>query len=182
MVVLRVSVVCAAYCVLLLVHPQATAQVFNATTGSGAAQTGPVVPRHASEKTAPGAKKASPDPSGVKQTSWYSVPMPRITMPKIEIPRFKMPSFLASSGASSADKPSMFAPLTAGAHKISAGSKKAWQGAKEMFSVGRRESDKKVPQAAAKKGPSLWERMFTRKEPKGPRTVAEWMAQPRLDP
>jgi len=99
-----------------------------------------------------------------------------------------MPSFWASAGESSAAKPSMFAPLTTGAQKISAGSKKAWDGAKEMFSFGRGQSGSQTPSTAsrkvenAKKGPSLWDRMFTLKEPEGPKTVAEWMAQPRLDP
>ena len=175
MLVLRVFVVCLAIFLLLAVLPLAMAQVLDPPSKGGTAVSGGVV-------AAQGPENESAGPSGVKQTNWYTLPMPKITMPKIEIPRFGMPSFGASGGESSADKPSMFAPLTAGAHKISDGSRKAWAGAKEMFSFGRGHSDPQAPTPAAKKGPSLWARMFTPKEPEGPKTVAEWMAQPRLDP
>ncbi len=174
MMVLRIFVVCSANFLLLAVQPLATAQLLDSPSKGGAAKSGGVVTAQVSEK-------ALAEPSGVKQTNWYTLPMPKITMPKIEMPRFSMPSFGASGGESSADKPSMFAPLTAGAHKVSDGSKKAWEGAKDMFSFGRGHSDQKAPKPASNKGPSLWERMFTPKEPEGPRTVAEWMAQPRLD-
>lgn len=177
MVVLRISVVCSVCFLLLVVHPRATAQVFDPPTSDENAKSQGIVTAEASEKV-------SADSSGVKQTNWYTLPMPKITMPKIEMPRFHMPSFWASSAEASADKPSMFAPVTAGAQKISDGSKKAWEGTKEMFSFSRGTSGKHDSNAASRKrkGPSLWERMFTPKEPEGPRTVAEWMAQPRLDP
>ena len=176
MVMLRLSVVCAACFLLPMVLPaQATAQLLNPPSGDAAKETaksgGVATAQLAQEKT-----------SGVKQTNWYSVPMPKITMPKIEIPRFHMPSFGSSGSESSVDKPSMFAPLTAGAHKIGVGSKKAWEGTKEMFRFGRGGASQQATQASLRKKPSLWERMFTPKEPEGPRTVAEWMAQPRLDP
>jgi hypothetical protein len=180
MVVLRNYVFCLSCLLLLAVYPLASAQVLDPPSGDAAKSVGVV--------TAQASGKASEDSSGVKQASWYSLPMPKIMLPKIEMPSFSMPSFWASGDASSADKPSIFAPLTTGAQKISDGSKRAWDGAKDMFSFGRGQSDSQTSSTAsqkvenAKKGPSLWDRMFTPKEPEGPRTVAEWMSQPRLDP
>ena len=178
MLVLRLFIVCSACFWLLAAPTQVTAQLLNRPESAGADKTAKSEGVISAQVT----EKESKDSSAVKQTNWYSVPMPKITMPKIEIPRFSMPSFMASDSGSSTAKPSMFAPLTAGAHKISDGSKKAWEGAKDMFRFGRGQSKKPMPQSDAAKRPSLWERMFTPKEPEGPRTVAEWMSQPRLDP
>jgi hypothetical protein len=172
MIVKLFSVACSIVCLLLAVQSVAKAQVFDPPSGDEIAKTNGVVTAQTSEKEAT-------DPSGIKQTSWYSLPMPKITMPKIEMPQFSMPSFWTSKDGASTDKPSMFAPLTSSAKKIGDGSKKMWEGAKDMVDFGRGESDQ---QAVSKKGPSFWDRLFVDKEPEGPGTVAEWMAQPRLDP
>ncbi|MEO2049576.1 MAG: hypothetical protein ABGX16_23710 [Pirellulales bacterium] len=171
MIVKLFSVACSIVCLLLAVHPVAMAQVFDPPLDDKTAKINGVV-------TAQNSEKEAADSSGIKQTSWYSLPMPKITMPKIEMPQFSMPSFWTSKDGASTDNTSMFAPITSGAKKISDGSKKAWEGAKDMFDFGRGESNQK---AVSKKGPSFWDRLFVDKEPEGPRTVAEWMAQPRLD-
>ena len=96
--------------------------------------------------------------------------MPKVTMPKISMP--KMPA-------------DPLAPVKTSAKKVGEGTKKAWEGTKEIFTFGGAKSAKPAAGAAAPKEPSVWKRMFggeVKKEPEGPQTVAEWMAQPRLDP
>lgn len=106
-------------------------------------------------------------------TPWGWIKMPKITMPKIEMPR--MPA-------------DPLAPIKSSARKVGDGTKKAWEGTKELFAGGSKEpSAQQGPTRVATQGkpPSMWQRMFgPKEEPKeeGPRTVAEWMAQPRLDP
>ena len=108
-------------------------------------------------------------------TPWGWIKMPKITMPKMEMPR--MPA-------------DPLAPIKSSARKVGDGTKKAWEGTKELFAGGSKE-----PQGQGQPGqtriatqgkpPSMWQRMFGAKEEpqdEGPRTVAEWMAQPRLDP
>jgi hypothetical protein len=111
---------------------------------------------------------------GFLPVSWPSISLPKITMPKIPMP--KWPTNADGSSVSP------MAPISAGASKVSAGSRKAWQGAKEMFSFTSREEIPK-PSTAAKASvkPSFWQRLTGKKpEPKGPQTVAEFMSQPRI--
>ncbi len=125
--------------------------------------------------------------SEVQQTGWWTLPMPQLTMPQIEMPKLTMPqlnSFWPSGERQTSATPSPFAPLVAGGQKISAGSKKAWAGLREMLSFGDGGKTARTSRIAAKKKPSMWKRMFVPSppQPDGPRTVAEWMDQPRLDP
>lgn len=101
----------------------------------------------------------------VKQTSWPSIPLPRITMPKIYMP----------------DMSAITTPVKAGYGKVAEGTKKAWEGAKEIFTFGR---DNSTSAAQTQPKESIWKRMFSSEPEKndGPQTVGEWMAQPRLDP
>jgi hypothetical protein len=87
-------------------------------------------------------------------------------MPKIEMP--KLPT-------------DPFAPVKASARKVSDGTKKAWEGTKELFTFGNRAERPTERVASRPDQPSVWQRMFGggAQEPDGPQTVADWMAQPR---
>lgn len=100
---------------------------------------------------------------------WGWLKKPSITMPKLSFP--KMPA-------------DPLAPIKTSARKVGDGAKKAWEGTKELFTLG--ESKKDAPSArvaAAGEAPSVWDRMFGGEEPKkeGPATVGEWMSQPRVE-
>jgi hypothetical protein len=115
-----------------------------------------------------GAPAPSDDITPTEQSPWGWIKMPKIHMPKIEMP--KMPA-------------DPLAPIKTSARKVSDGTKKAWEGTKEIFRGGSKDSQTRV--ATQGEAPSMWQRMFGPKEepqPEGPKTVAEWMAQPRLDP
>jgi hypothetical protein len=103
--------------------------------------------------------------SEVKQTAWPSIPLPKITMPKISMP----------------DMSVITTPVKAGYGKVTEGTKKAWEGTKEIFTFGK---DDSAPTARSQPKEGFWKRMFTSEPDKndGPQTVGEWMAQPRLDP
>ena len=122
-------------------------------------------------QTAAGDAKTKEEQGGFLPVSWPSVSLPKVTMPKITMPTWP------TNADGSAVSP--FAPITVGASKISAGTQKVWQGTKEMFGFGGK-SEAARP-AAFPSEPSLWQRMIGREpEPSGPRTVAEFMAQPRV--
>jgi len=104
---------------------------------------------------------------GVEQTGW-GIPMPKITMPKLTMPQVEMPSMAAIT-----------APVKSGFEKVTTGTKKAWEGTKEMFTLGQNTSSGSRGRAQQ---PSLWQRLTTKPEPQGPQTVGEFMRQPRLDP
>ena len=131
-------------------------------------------------QTAAGNAKTGEEQGGFLPVSWPSVSLPRITMPQFTMPKITMPRWPTNADGSAV---SPFAPITAGAGKISVGTQKAWEGAKEMFGFGSSsDSDGGAAQPAASPSePSLWQRMISREpEPAGPRTVAEFMAQPRV--
>ena len=95
--------------------------------------------------------------------------MPKFTMPKIEMP--KMPA-------------DALAPVKASARKVSDGTKRAWEGTKELFTFGGKTTATEQPTerlASRPDQPSVWSRMFGggEPEPEGPQTVADFMAQPR---
>jgi hypothetical protein len=115
----------------------------------------------------------APGPSDITPTeepsSWGWLKKPSISMPKISFP--KMPS-------------DPLAPIKSSARKVSDGTKRAWEGTKEIFAFGG--SKKEQPQArvaSAGEAPSVWERMFGGEDKKdeGPATVGEWMNQPRVE-
>jgi hypothetical protein len=100
---------------------------------------------------------------------WSWIKMPQITMPKITMP--KMPA-------------DPFAPVKSSAAKVSDGAKKAWEGTKELFTFGGKKSEPTDRVASRPDQPSVWSRMFgggEEKAPEGPQTVADWMAQPRVE-
>ena len=105
------------------------------------------------------------------ESPWGWLKMPKITMPKIEMP--KMPA-------------DPLAPIKASGRKVGDGANKAWEGAKEMLTLGGSKNQQPEARVATSgEAPSMWQRMFGKSEPKqpeGPATVAEWMAQKRLDP
>jgi hypothetical protein len=107
----------------------------------------------------------TPTPSS---SPWGWLKMPKITMPKIEMP--KMPA-------------DPLAPVKTSARKVKEGSKKAWEGTKELFTFGGNKTAEQPPERLASRPdqPSVWQRMFGggEPEPEGPQTVADWMAQPR---
>ncbi len=103
------------------------------------------------------------------QSPWGWLKTPSITMPKLSFP--KMPA-------------DPLAPVKTSAHKVSDGAKKAWEGTKEMFTFGgSKTADAPAARTAnAQEAPSLWQRMFGPKQEEkqpGPKSVAEWMQQPR---
>ena len=103
----------------------------------------------------------------VKQTGWPSIPMPKITMPKITMP----------------DMTYITAPIKSGYTKVSTGTKKVWEGTKEMFTFGG--GDKQASTSQSTQPPhGFWGSLFSSepKQDEGPKTVGEWMAQPRLEP
>lgn len=112
---------------------------------------------------------------------------PKMSMPKVTMPKLSMPSWPKNEDGISK---SPFTPISEGVSSgmkaISNGTKKAWQGTKNMFSFGGEE--KSVVQAtpvatSSTERRSLWDRLKGEEpEPDGPQTVAEWMSQPRLNP
>lgn len=118
-----------------------------------------------SHKTVGGAPQMHQD-ADVKQAGWGGIPLPKLTMPKLTMP----------------DMSSVTAPFKSGYNKVTAGTKSAWEGTKEMFSFGGGSNAQQTNSSQPKQG--LWERLTTPDPPKndGPQTVGEWMSQPRLDP
>jgi hypothetical protein len=111
---------------------------------------------------------------GFLPVSWPSVSLPQISMPKIGMPKWP------TNADGSAVSP--MAPIAAGASKVSAGARKAWEGAKEMFSFGSSEETSKSSTFAKPAAElSFWQRMTGKQaESEGPQTVAEFMSQPRI--
>jgi hypothetical protein len=110
-------------------------------------------------------------PTEESPSPWGWLKMPTISMPKISMP--KMPA-------------DPLAPIKNSARKVGEGGKKAWEGTKEIFTFGGSKAEPQAPRvASAKEPPSMWKRMFggakEEKKPEGPATVAEWMAQPRVE-
>ena len=131
-------------------------------------------------QTAAGNPNTVEEQGGFLPVSWPSVSLPQVSMPKMTMPKIPMPTWPTNADGSAV---SPFAPITAGASKISAGTRKAWEGAKEMFGFSSSfDSDGRATQLAAYPSePSFWQRMTGREpEPTGPRTIAEFMAQPRV--
>lgn len=118
-----------------------------------------------SHKTVGGTPQMREDPD-VNQATWAGIPMPTLTMPKLSMP----------------DMSSVTAPFKSGYNKVSAGTKNAWEGTKEMFSFGNGANTQRANSSQRKQG--FWERLTTPDPPKndGPQTVGEWMSQPRIDP
>lgn len=147
------------------------AQVLN--TSPSTTPTHTYGPANGEVQTAGGATAAQGE---VQQTGW-GIPLPKITMPKITMPKITMPKFSAPK------MDSFTAPIKSGFGKMSAGSKKAWEGAKEMLSFGKDKTATSTVNRAASQQPSIWEKLTTRRPaPKVPQTVGEFMSQPRLDP
>ena len=72
-----------------------------------------------------------------------------------------------------------------GAHRVGASTKAAWNKTVDVLTPG--DDPKKPPARVAKRDsePSFWSRMIPgqeSKQPEGPKTVPEWMAQERLKP
>jgi hypothetical protein len=117
----------------------------------------------------PGASDITPTEEPAGPWSWLK--LPTVTMPKLTMP--KMPA-------------DPLAPIKVSARKVGDGTKKAWEGTKEIFTFGGSKAEQPTARiASAEKPPSMWQRMFggneKENEPQGPSTVAEWMAQPRVE-
>ena len=148
---------------LALVSMTVMAQVIDAPTG----------------RTDPGVQQAVDDlfsgeqEGAVQQTGWPSIPLPKLTMPKVLMTKMTMP-----------DMSSVLNPVTVGFGKVSAGTKKAWKGTKEMFAFGQSSETNSSGRVSSKPEQSFWKRLFTPtyEESAGPQTVGEWMSQPRIDP
>ncbi len=102
------------------------------------------------------------------ESPWSWIKLPKITMPKITMP--KMPA-------------DPLAPIKTSARKVSDGTKRAWEGTKEMFTFGGgKTADEPAERVASREQPSVWSRMFGGPvEPEPPQTVADWMAQKRVE-
>jgi hypothetical protein len=118
--------------------------------------------------TTPSATDITPTAEEPSSSPWGWIKKPKISMPKISFP--KMPA-------------DPFAPVKSSARKVSEGTKRAWEGTKEIFSFGGSKEQPAARTAAATEAPSMWQRMFggKKEEPEGPKTVAEWMAQKRVE-
>ena len=111
----------------------------------------------------------------VEQTAW-GLPMPKLTMPKLTMPQMAMPKLaMPNFGA-------VTEPLKASVGKVTSGSKKAWEGTKEIFSFGQKKQATRS-RAGGQQQPSFWQRLLIRESSVPmPETVTEFMALPRLDP
>ena len=125
-------------------------------------------------QTAVGSSEMGEEKGGFLPVSWPSITLPKVTMPKVNMPKWP------TNPDGSAVSP--FAPISAGATKVSEGTKKAWEGAKEMFSFGgSSETTRRVAPTNSTAEPTFWQRMIGKQpEPEGPQTVAEFMSQPRV--
>lgn len=130
-------------------------------------------PSRAAESPAGGAASDITPTEEPAAGPWGWLKMPTITMPKITMP--KMPA-------------DPLAPIKTSARKVGDGTKKAWEGTKEIFTFGGSKSAEPAGPAerVASKGesPSLWSRMFGEKQAEpaeGPATVGEWMSQSRVE-
>ncbi len=104
-------------------------------------------------------------------TPWGWMKLPSITMPKITMP--KMPA-------------DPLAPIKTSARKVGDGSKRAWEGTKEIFTFGGSKNEVPAERMASNgDAPSAWSRMFgggeKAKPAEGPATVGEWMSQSRVE-
>ncbi|MCG8451324.1 MAG: hypothetical protein MI725_17300 [Pirellulales bacterium] len=130
-----------------------------------------------------GGSAAAEQTGGVRQTGWPKITMPKITMPKITMPKITMPK-ITMPKVTMPSMSTMFAPVSSGYKKVSAGTQKAWQGVKEIFSFdsGKQTRTTIQPRTTQPKQ-SFWQKLVTHSaEPAAPQTVGEWMSQPRLDP
>ncbi|QDT00142.1 hypothetical protein [Adhaeretor mobilis] len=101
--------------------------------------------------------------------------MPKLTMPKIEMPKITMPKMEMPKLPENA-----FGPVKESAGKVVSGTKKAWQGAKEILSFGSGGGKETNPQIASREQPSAWNQLFKgQEEPQPPRTIGEFMAGER---
>lgn len=117
---------------------------------------------------------------GIKRVSW----LPTITMPKFTMPSITMPKMPALWPSESTDgSPALLAPFAAGFGKLSAGTKNAWAGTKDMFSVFQGSDSKGQSRSTASAKPSFWQRLLTRAPgSETPQTVSEFMKQERALP
>ncbi len=125
-------------------------------------------PQDAKEQPTVGGTPQMHQDAEVKQTAWPSIPLPKITMPSISMP----------------DMSVITTPVKSGYYKMADGTRKAWEGTKEMFTFGKNEAPTRTAaRTNTQSEPGIWERLTTPSTPKkdGPQTVGEWMAQPRLD-
>jgi hypothetical protein len=115
--------------------------------------------------------------SAVEQTAGWGLPMPKLTMPQITMPKLSMPQMALPSMAS------VTGPFKASFGKVTAGSRKAWEGTREIFSFGKNKTAMRG-RASGQQQPSFLQRLLTPKpqEPQVAQTVGEFMRQPRLDP
>lgn len=114
---------------------------------------------------------SAPTDGEVEQATHSGFPLPKITLPKITMPKVTMPKMDSITG-----------PVKSGFGKVSDGTKKAWEGTKEMLSFGNKPTGSSPQVASAEKTP-FWKRMIVREsEPQVPQTVGEFMSQPRLNP
>ena len=140
--------------------PQADGAGQTALTGSGVRQAG--------------GPAGSAQSGEVEQTGWGGIPLPKITMPKITMPKVSMPSMDAVT-----------APMKSGFNKVTTGTKKAWEGTKEIFTFGGQEDSDASSKyrSGTPENQSFWQRLTAQPpEPQGPQTVGEFMRQPRLQP
>ena len=121
----------------------------------------------------------------IQQVGWPSIPLPKVTLPQITMPKVTMPKLPPLWPSSGDDQsPALLSPFVSGFKKVSEGTRKAWEGTIELFSVG---SGKGTSNSAARNAspsqPSLWQRLVSpAPEHDGPQTVGEFMSQKRLDP
>lgn len=106
------------------------------------------------------------------------IKMPTVTMPKLTMPKITMPKMPADP----------MAPFRTSAKKVGDGAKRAWEGTKELFTFGgAKEAEEPAARVASNgEAPTTMQRLFgggAKEEPvdEGPRTIGEWMSQPRVD-
>ena len=123
--------------------------------------------------------------SSVQATRPWSGRFPTITLPKPTLPRFDWARAnkrdVEPDGAGQPSRVARWwnsstAALASGAEKFSTGTKKAWQGAKQMLRRDDREKN-----SSRKSESSVWQRLFApQAESNEPRTIKEFMAQKRI--
>jgi hypothetical protein len=142
------------------------------------AQTTPDTPA-APQRTSQRAEKPhSPTASRTPLAHWPEVKVPKLWPSKSQTDEAR------NAWAKPGPEPEHASPwtvVTDGAHRVNTSTRNAWHKTVDVLNPF---DEPKTPVAKTESKPSFWRNWFhvEKDQPKGPRTITEWMAQERLDP